>query len=95
MVLDTACSNLLSTFDSARKCHFLLLIKAQITREWIKLHRPLYMHYARTRVRDTLLQILCYKSIRQKIYLEINSVKLLLALSIYSSILYVNLSRFD
>ena len=26
-----------------------------ITRKWIKLNRPLYMHYARTRVRDTLL----------------------------------------
>ena len=89
MVLDTACSNLLSTFDSARKCHFLLLIKAQITREWIKLNRPLYMHYVWTRVRDTLLQILCYNSIRQKIYLEINSVKLLLALSIFCQLLQV------
>ena len=34
--------------------NFVLLMKAQITRIWIKLHRPLYMHYARTRVGDTL-----------------------------------------
>ena len=34
--------------------NIVLLIKAQITRMWIKLHRPLYMHYARTLVGDTL-----------------------------------------
>ena len=34
--------------------NFKLLMKAQITREWIELYRPLYMHYARTLVGDTL-----------------------------------------
>ena len=33
---------------------FVLLLKAQITRKWIKLYRPFYMHYARTRVGNTL-----------------------------------------
>ena len=28
--------------------YFVLLMKAQITRKWIKLYRPFYMHYART-----------------------------------------------
>ena len=31
-----------------------LLMKAQITRMWIKLHRPLYMHYVLTHVGYTL-----------------------------------------
>ena len=31
-----------------------LLMKVQITRKWIKIHWPLYMHYAQTRVGDTL-----------------------------------------
>ena len=35
MVIYTACLNLLSTFDFVRKCRFLLLMKAQITRKWI------------------------------------------------------------
>ena len=34
--------------------NFLLLMKAQRTRMWIKLHRPLYMQYAWTRPGDTL-----------------------------------------
>ena len=53
MVLVTGCSNLLFTFDLVRKCHFVFLMKAQITRKWIELFRPLYMHFARTRVEDT------------------------------------------
>ena len=31
---------------------FVLLMKTQTTRKWM-LHRPLHMHYARTRVGDT------------------------------------------
>ena len=34
--------------------NFVFLMKAQITRKWIKLCRPFYMHYARTRVGDAL-----------------------------------------
>ena len=34
--------------------NFVHLMKSQITRKWIKLCRPLFMHYARTRVGDTL-----------------------------------------
>ena len=45
---------------------FVLLMKAQITRMWIKLHRPLYMHYVWTLVGHTLLKILCYNSKRIK-----------------------------
>ena len=33
---------------------FVLLMKVRITRKWIKFYRPIYMHYARTRVGDTL-----------------------------------------
>ena len=34
--------------------NFVLFMKAQITRMWIELHRPFYMHYAWTRIGDTL-----------------------------------------
>ena len=34
--------------------NFVFLMKTQITRTWIKLYRPFYMLYARTRVGDTL-----------------------------------------
>ena len=34
--------------------NFMFLMQAQITRKWIKLYRPLYVHYARIRVGDTL-----------------------------------------
>ena len=50
---------------------------------WVKLHRPLYMHYTRTRVGDTLQWILIYNSKRIKIYLQMKSVKLLSTSSIY------------
>ena len=70
MVLGTACSNLLSTFDLVRKCQLIVLMKAQITRKWIKLFRPLYVHYARA--------VLQFKSNNDN--LGIKSVKSLLVL---------------
>ena len=43
--------------------NFVLLMKAHITRMWMKLHRPLYMHYAPTHggntVTSTALHALC------------------------------------
>ena len=62
---------------------FVFLMKVQITRLWIKLHRPLYMHYVRTPVGHTLQKIICYNSKLINVYLEIKSVKLLLVLTIY------------
>ena len=52
MVFGTACLNFLSTFGT----NFVLLVKAQKTRKWMKSYRPRYKHYARTRVGDVLLQ---------------------------------------
>ena len=57
VVNGTVCSNLLSTFDLVGNANFVLLMKVQITRMWIQLHQPLCMHYARTRVRNTLQYI--------------------------------------
>ena len=37
-----------------KNANFVLLMKVQITRMWIKLHQPLYVNYAWTRVGDTL-----------------------------------------
>ena len=56
----------------------MLLMKAQITRRWITLHWPHYMHYPRTRVGDTLQNLFGYNSKRVKIYSILKSVKLLL-----------------
>ena len=37
-----------------KNANFDRLMKAEITPKWIKLRRRLYMHYARTRVGDTI-----------------------------------------
>ena len=57
--MSKVCSNLLSTLTWWENANFVRLMKAQITRMWIKLHQPLYMNYARTLTPiDTLLKFI-------------------------------------
>ena len=61
---------------------FVLLIKAQITRKKINLSKLFFMNLVRLRTSNSLQYVIWFKSKAVKIYSVVQSVKLLLVLSI-------------